>query len=80
MESHSIIINTTPLGMYPETKSCPPIPYQYVTHEHYLYDLVYNPEKTTFLHKGEERGAAIKNGLEMLIIQAEESWKIWNEF
>ena len=65
--------------MYPEMKNCPPLTYQFVTHHHYFYDLVYNPVKTTFLQKGEERGAAIKNGLEMLIIQAEESWKIWNE-
>ncbi len=73
-----VIINTTPLGMYPATEACPPIPYAYLTKDHYLYDLVYNPSKTMFLQKGEERGAMIKNGEDMLVIQAEESWKIWN--
>jgi shikimate dehydrogenase len=77
IKSHNVIINTTPLGMYPSIESCPPIPYQHLTSQHYLFDLVYNPEKTLFLKKGEEQGASIKNGLEMLIIQAEESWKIW---
>lgn len=74
----TLIINTTPLGMYPAVSEAPPIPYGSLTADHYLFDLVYNPEKTLFLKKGEERGAAIKNGYEMLVIQAEESWKIWN--
>ncbi len=74
----TLIINTTPLGMFPETDACPDIPYQYITEKHLLYDLVYNPAKTLFLQKGEERGATIKNGEEMLILQAEESWRIWN--
>lgn len=78
MEEHTLIINTTPLGMYPHTEQSPAIPYQYLGSEHLLYDLVYNPAKTRFLQKGEERGAAIKNGEEMLVLQAEESWKIWN--
>lgn len=78
LKDFSIIINTTPLGMYPETDNCPDIPYHAITAKHLLYDLVYNPAKTVFLRKGEERGACIKNGEEMLIIQAEESWKIWN--
>jgi len=73
-----LIINTTPLGMQPDTGSCPDIPYQFITDRHLLYDLVYNPAKTLFLQQGEERGAAIKNGEEMLILQAEESWRIWN--
>lgn len=77
-ENH-LIINTTPLGTYPDINGYPDIPYQYLTSEHLLFDLVYNPEKTKFLEKGEAQGAAIKNGSEMLIIQAEESWKIWNE-
>lgn len=77
-ENH-LIINTTPLGTYPDSNEYPDIPYQYLTSEHLLFDLVYNPEKTKFLEKGETQGAAIKNGLEMLMIQAEESWKIWNE-
>ncbi len=73
-----VIINTTPLGMFPETGACPDIPYQYITQGHLLFDLVYNPSKTLFLQKGEERGAMIRNGQEMLEIQAEESWRIWN--
>lgn len=76
---HTLIINTTPLGMYPAINEAPPIPYEALTPNHYLFDLVYNPEKTLFLQMGEEREAAIKNGYEMLVIQAEESWKIWNE-
>lgn len=73
-----LIINTSPVGMYPKVEECPSLPYQFLTSKHYLYDLVYNPAKTLFLQKGEERGAAIKNGHDMLIIQAEESWRIWN--
>lgn len=78
MKECNVIINTTPLGMYPNEKSCPSIPYQFISGQHLLYDLVYNPAKTLFLQKGEELGAAIKNGEEMLILQAEESWNIWN--
>ncbi len=78
MLEYNIIINTTPLGMFPDENTCPDIPYHLVTENHLLYDLVYNPAKTLFLQKGEEQGAAIKNGEEMLMIQAEESWKIWN--
>lgn len=73
-----IIINTTPVGTFPHTDECPHIPYEFLTDKHYLFDLVYNPAKTLFLQKGEERGAIIKNGYEMLEIQAEESWRIWN--
>ena len=58
--------------------SSAPIPYDAITTDHYLFDLIYNPEKTLFLKKGEEKGATVKNGYEMLVIQAEESWKIWN--
>jgi len=78
IEQHQLIINTTPLGMYPETNECPDIPYDSVTNQHYLHDLVYNPEKTVFLKKGEAKGAQVKNGLEMLHLQAEKSWEIWN--
>ena len=78
IEQRTIIINTTPLGMYPDTETCPDIPYQFISDRHLLYDLVYNPAKTLFLQKGEERGATIKNGEEMLVLQAEESWRIWN--
>jgi len=76
--NHPLIINTTPLGMYPNIDTCPAIPYEGITRRHYLFDLTYNPAKTLFLQKGEERGAAVKNGADMLVIQAEESWKIWN--
>jgi shikimate dehydrogenase len=79
LSEYKIIINTTPLGTSPDVHNCPAIPYEYITSQHYLYDLVYNPAKTLFLQKGEERGAAIENGAQMLVIQAEESWKIWNE-
>ena len=78
IRAHTIIINCTPLGMHPHTGTCPDIPYHWLTPEHLLYDLVYNPARTLFLQKGEERGAAVKNGEEMLILQAEESWRIWN--
>lgn len=78
MRTSQVIINSTPLGLYPDTSTFPPIPYRYITDQHLLYDLVYNPAQTVFLQKGEERGAMIKNGEEMLVVQAEESWKIWN--
>jgi len=75
---NTVIINTTPLGMYPDTDTCPEIPYQFISDRHLLYDLVYNPAMTLFLRKGEARGAAVKTGEEMLLLQAEESWRIWN--
>lgn len=75
---HKLIINTTPLGMFPNVVEAPPIPYEYLSSEHFLFDLIYNPEKTLFLKKGEQRGTLIQNGYEMLVMQAEESWKIWN--
>ena len=78
MEENTLIINTTPLGMYPDITTCPDIPYRFITEKHLLYDLIYNPKKTLFLQQGEERGAVIKNGEDMLILQAEESWRIWN--
>ena len=74
----TLIINTTPLGMYPHVEECPPLPYEALTSRHYLFDLIYNPARTLFLRKGEERGAVVENGHDMLILQAEESWKIWN--
>ncbi len=79
IEENKFIINTTPLGTFPNVDDCPEIPYQFLTPQHFLYDLVYNPEKTLFLQNGEACGAVIKNGYEMLILQAEESWRIWNE-
>ena len=78
IQSHSLIVNTTPLGTSPKTEEFPPIPYQWITREHLLYDLIYNPEKTTFLAKGEVQGATILNGYPMLVLQAEAAWKIWN--
>ena len=65
--------------MAPKSEFSPPIPYQYIGRDHYLFDLVYNPEKTLFLEKGEAAGARIKNGNDMLVIQAEASWSIWNQ-
>ncbi len=76
--NHTLIVNTTPTGMYPHTDAAPDIKYEALTARHYLYDLIYNPEKTLYLQKGEEMGAVTENGHDMLIIQAEESWKIWN--
>jgi shikimate dehydrogenase len=78
VQATPLIINTTPLGMYPDVKSFPDIPYGAITPAHLLFDLVYNPSKTVFLAKGERRGAAVVNGLDMLILQAEASWSIWN--
>lgn len=79
MRERTLIINTTPLGMFPAVDTCPDIPYNFLTPDHYLFDLVYNPAQTLFLKKGEEMGAITKNGSDMLIIQAEESWRIWND-
>ncbi len=79
MKEYTAIINCTPLGMHPEIDSMPYIPYQYVSPDHLMYDLVYNPVETKFLKKGKEFGAVCKNGYEMLQLQAEESWKIWND-
>jgi len=74
-----LIVNTTPLGMYPNVDMAPEIPYGNLSDDHFLYDLVYNPEVTLFMKKGRKQGAHTKNGLEMLYIQAERSWEIWNE-
>lgn len=75
---YQLLVNTTPLGMSPNYDSAPPIPYQYLTASHLAYDLVYNPEETLFLTKAKSQGATTKNGLEMLYLQAERSWQIWN--
>lgn len=79
IESVHIIVNCSPLGMYPNVESCPDIPYEYINANHVLYDLVYNPEETLFMKKGKEKGAIVSNGLEMLVLQAEKAWEIWNE-
>ena len=76
---YTIIINTTPLGTFPNLEEAPPIPYQYFTDRHIAFDLVYNPEETLFLKNAIIKGAVTKNGYEMLVYQAEKSWKIWNK-
>jgi shikimate dehydrogenase len=77
--SYPLIINATSVGMYPNVENFPPIPYDGIGEKHLLFDLVYNPDISLFLKKGQERGAFIKNGYDMLRFQAEEAWKIWNE-
>ncbi len=79
ISKYKLIVNTSPLGMSPNVDKCPDIPYNALTAEHLLYDLIYNPEETLFLEKGRKQGAQIKNGHEMLILQAEKSWEIWND-
>lgn len=79
IENNLIIINTTPLGMYPEIEAAPAIPYEYLTEKHLLFDLVYNPEVTRFLQYGKDAGATSINGLEMLYLQAEAAWIFWNK-
>jgi shikimate dehydrogenase len=75
---HPLIINTTPVGMSPDINALPEIPYHYLTKQHLLYDLIYNPDETEFLIQGKKHGATTKNGLEMLHLQAEKAWEIWN--
>ena len=77
IKKHTLIINTTPLGTVPEIESCPEIPYNYLTKNHLLYDLIYNPAQSQFLKNGAQQGATIKNGYDMLIAQAQASWAIW---
>lgn len=79
MEHYQVIVNCSPVGMFPHVDACPDIPYQLLTDRHLLYDLVYNPQETLFLKRGAEHGAAVKNGLEMLHLQALASWRFWNE-
>ncbi|HNP31956.1 MAG TPA: shikimate dehydrogenase [Flavobacterium sp.] len=78
-DNHQIIINCTPIGTTPNTKEFPPIPYNFFTEKHIAFDLIYNPEETQFLKKAKKKGALTKNGYEMLILQAEKAWKIWNK-
>lgn len=77
LQSHLILINTTPLGTYPNLEQKPEIPYEFIGPKHLVFDLIYNPEKTKFLKLAEKKGAQIKNGYEMLVLQAEKSWEIW---
>lgn len=79
IEQHPVIVNCTPCGMYPHTEECPPLPYEAMNSKTLLYDLIYNPDETLFLKKGKAAGATIKNGLEMLLLQAFASWEIWND-
>lgn len=78
LQEHKLIINTTPLGTFPEVTCFPAIPYQFLTSAHFLFDLVYNPTETTFMKKGKAQGAKVCNGYTMLTYQAERSWEIWN--
>lgn len=77
-DSYTVVVNASPLGTFPDVDAAPDIPYQYLTSNHLLYDLVYNPAETKFLRLGKERGATIKNGGEMLELQALAAWDIWN--
>lgn len=78
MKEYKVIVNCTPVGMYPKADEAPRIPYECLTPEHLLYDLLYNPNTTLFMKKGSDHGAIVKNGLEMLLLQAFGAWDIWN--
>jgi shikimate dehydrogenase len=78
LKEYKIIINSSPVGTFPNTDEAPDIPYEFLDNKHLLYDLIYNPAETTFLKKGKEKGAKVKNGYEMLELQALKSWEIWN--
>ncbi len=80
IKDHKLLINCTPLGTHPKTEECVQIPFHAIGKKHLLYDLIYNPAETLFLKKGREQGATTKNGLEMLQLQADKSWDIWNDF
>lgn len=77
LNEYHLIINTTPLGMFPNVEDCPAIPFEFITKRHYLYDLIYNPAETAFLRNGAEKGAVLQNGMKMLELQAEKAWDIW---
>ena len=78
IKEYNVIVNCTPLGMYPKTEECPFLPYEAMDEKNILYDLIYNPDETMFMKKGAEHGANVKNGLEMLLLQAFASWEFWN--
>lgn len=78
MQDYQVVVNCSPVGMYPNNDACPSIPYEALTSDHLLFDVVYNPEETLFMKRGAERGAVVKNGLEMLYLQAVASWEFWN--
>ena len=79
MTNYKIIVNTTPIGTFPNIEGCPAVPFDFITPNHLLFDLVYNPQVTEFLKQGKQRGATIQNGLEMLHRQALAAWEIWNK-
>ena len=79
INKYKVIVNTTPVGMYPHVDECPDIPYTCLTEDHLIYDLLYNPGETLFMKKAKERGATVKNGLEMLLLQAFAAWDIWQK-
>lgn len=79
INDYKIIVNTTPLGMYPNVDECPDIPYQFISNKHLCYDLLYNPDETLFMKKAAKQGATTKNGLEMLLLQAFAAWNIWQK-
>ena len=79
VKEYQVIVNCTPCGMHPNSDECPMLPYEAMDSNNLLYDLVYNPENTLFMKNGRKHGAVVKNGLEMLVLQAIASWEIWNE-
>jgi shikimate dehydrogenase len=79
MSQHLIVVNCSPVGMFPDVEASPEIPYEFITDQHLFYDLIYNPSQTVFLQKAKQFGAETCNGLNMLHIQAEENWRIWNQ-
>ena len=78
IHEYNVIVNCTPCGMFPHTNECPRLPYEAMDSHNLLYDLIYNPDTTLFMHKGAQQGATVKNGLEMLLLQAFASWEFWN--
>jgi len=79
IQNHQLIINATPVGTFPNINQSPEIPYQFLTSEHFLFDLVYNPSETEFLKQGKKQGAKIQNGMQMLKLQADKAWELWNK-
>ena len=79
IKEYNVIVNCTPVGMFPHADECPELPYEAMDDHNLLYDLIYNPDETLFMRKGKEHGAVVKNGLEMLLLQAFVSWEIWNK-
>jgi len=80
IKEYNVIVNCTPVGMYPHTNECPKLPYEAMDNHTLLYDLIYNPDETLFMYKGQQQGATVKNGLEMLLLQAFQSWEFWERY